>query len=168
MAVHYTEEFKAQAVKKAYSRTTETSLRSVAEKIGVGYSSLQKWIRQAKDNQLELNASTMSKEQRPQDWTKSQRFEAIVRSHDMTDEEQSKYCREQGIYPHHITQWKVEFLSDSAPKESRQKENINGLTKENRLLKQEVNRKDKALAEAAALLMLSKKCQAHWLEEKES
>jgi transposase len=48
-------------------------------------------------------------EKRPEDWTREQRFNAIVACHDLTEEKISAYCRTQGIYAHHIDQWKLDF-----------------------------------------------------------
>ena len=83
----------------------------------------------------------------------------------MKDEQVSSYCRENGIYPHHIIEWKSEFLSmkEITPAESRQEQKK--LKQEVKRLQKELNRKDRALSETAALLVLSKKCQAIWGEK---
>ena len=99
MAV-FSQEFKVQSVEKALSRNPEQSLKEIAINLGIGYSTLQKWIRLAKENQLERPESSMSKEKSPHDWNKAERFEAIVHCHPLTDEEASAYCREKGIYLH--------------------------------------------------------------------
>ncbi len=73
----FSQEFKLQSVKKALSRRPDQTLRCIAEELGVGYSTLQKWIRLAKDSKLEKPESTMTNEKSPKDWTKAQRLEAI-------------------------------------------------------------------------------------------
>ena len=161
----FSQEFKVQSVEKALSRNPGQSLKQIAMNLGVGYSTLQKWIRLAKDNQLERPESSMSKEKSPHDWDKADRFEAIAHCHHLTDDQVSAYCREQGIYPHHINTWKAEFLSDAQPAEPLSKQAQKKLKQENKRLQQELNRKDKALSETAALLVLSKKCQAIWGEK---
>lgn len=65
------------------------------------------------------------------------------------------------MYVHHLEQWKAEFIQSSganneAPMKVRQ------LTQQNQKLMREVKRKEKALAEAAALLVLQKKVQDFW------
>ncbi len=74
------------------------------------------------------------------------------------------WCRERGIFAHHLTSWKAAFCartkeSGSAPRELRT------LQDEIVKLKREAVRKDRALAEAAALLILQKKFRALWQNE---
>jgi len=72
-------------------------------------------------------------------------------------------CRERGIFLHHITQWKQDFITPSAVKAKAGKQTESKiLRKENKALKKELNRKDKALAETAALLVLQKKVNEIW------
>ncbi|WP_425356663.1 transposase [methane-oxidizing endosymbiont of Gigantopelta aegis] len=57
----FSQEFKVQSVEKALSRRPEQSLKQIAVTLGVGYSTLQKWIRLAKKNQLEKQSQTCQK-----------------------------------------------------------------------------------------------------------
>jgi putative transposase len=159
------QEFKVQSVEKALSRRPDQTLKNIADNLGVGYSTLQKWIRLAKNNKLEKPEKTMSTEKSPQDWDKTQRFEAIIHCHGLNDEQISSYCRKNGIYPHHLQAWKTEFLSDNQGSESLSRQEHKKLKQENKRLQKELNRKDKALSETAALLVLSKKCQVIWGEK---
>jgi len=103
----FTHEFKVQSVEKTLSRRRDQTVKNIADDLGVGCSTLQKWIRLAKDNKLENPGRNMSKERSPQDWNKPQRFEAVMDCHNISDEKISAYCRENGIYPHHLSQWKA-------------------------------------------------------------
>ena len=161
----FSQEFKVQSVEKALSRRPGQTLKSIADHLGVGYSTLQKWLRLAKNNQLERPENLMSKEKSPQDWNKTQRFEAIMHCHGLNDEQVSSYCRKNGIYLHHLKAWKAEFVSDQQGSESLSRQEQKKLRQENKRLQKELNRKDKALSETAALLVLSKKCQAIWGEK---
>jgi transposase len=74
-----------------------------------------------------------------------------------------KQCREQGLFPHHIKQWKQDFIDGSTVTTTASIRSDNKtLRQDNKALKKEVNRKDKALAETAALLVLQKKVNAIW------
>ncbi len=161
----FTQKFKVKSVEKALSRQPDQNLEDIAKDLGVGYSTLQKWIRLAKNNKLEKPEDIMLKERRPQDWNKAQRFDAILHCHSLDEKEISIYCRESGIYPHHINQWKTEFLSDIQSTSTQFMSEHKKLKQENKRLQKQLNRKDKALSETAALLVLSKKCQAIWGEE---
>lgn len=160
----FTQKFKVQSVEKALARDSAKTLNSIADDLGVGYSTLQKWIRLAKNNQLEKTENIMSIEQSPQDWSRAQRLEAIMHCTSLNEEQRSAYCRENGIYPHHLKAWKKDFLSDKQGLEAVSKQAQTKLKQEIKRLQKELNRKDRALSETAALLVLSKKCQAIWGE----
>ncbi len=75
----------------------------------------------------------------------------------------SAYCRAQGLYPHHIKQWQEDFMSETRlNNKATSRTALNELKRENNALKKELRRKDSALAETAALLVLQKKVNAIW------
>ncbi len=100
----YSQEFKVQSVKKALSKREGQTLNDIADDLRIGYSTLQRWIRLAKENKLENPETNMSTEKSPQSWTKVQRLEAIMDCHSLNDEQLSSFAcrRENGIYPHHV------------------------------------------------------------------
>jgi transposase len=105
-------------------------------------------------------------EKRPEDWTREQCFNAIVACHDLTEEKISAYCRTQVIYAHHIDQWKLDFLGgDNTQEPAHAQQKVRQLSQQNQKLKRDLTRKDKALAETAALLVLQKKVEDIWSEE---
>jgi hypothetical protein len=71
-------------VEKALSRRTDQTLNTIADDLRIGYSTHQRWIQLAKKNKLEKPETSMSKEKSPQNWTKSQRLEAIMDCHGLT------------------------------------------------------------------------------------
>lgn len=167
MSSKFTQSFKIQAVEKALMREEGESIEAIANALGVGFSTLQKWIRLSKDQDLELplheQLQAMNKEKRPQDWSLKERLSMVISCDALSEEDVSKLCREQGLYSHQVQQWKADFTNnktgDSSPK---QQADVKTLKNENRILKKELNRKDKALAETAALLVLQKKVNAIW------
>jgi len=58
----YSQEFKVQSVEKALSKRNEQTLNDIADDLHIGYSTLQRWIRLAKENKLENPETTMSTE----------------------------------------------------------------------------------------------------------
>ncbi len=160
----YNQEFKEQAVKKVFSKNSDKTVKDIANELAVGYSTLQKWVAKAKNNTLQNSAKSSENEKSPQSWTTEQRLEAISYCYQLTDEQISVYCRKSGIYPHHIKQWKSEIVSKNQDNKDNGKQELKRLKLENQRLQKELNRKDKALSETAALLVLSKKCQAIWGE----
>jgi hypothetical protein len=89
-----------------------------------------------------------------------------MQSSSLNGEPLNSFCREQGIFTHHLDAWKTDFIKESSQAETSIKSTSEKtLREENAQLKKELNRKEKALAEAAALLILQKKFQAFWEEK---
>jgi transposase-like protein len=77
----------------------------------------------------------------------------------------SEYCRRKGLYQEQIEQWKSAALSGFQQSRQRKQEKLRLRREDKKTIKnleRELKRKDKALAETAALLVLSKKCEAIW------
>jgi len=162
MSRRFTQEFKVQAVEKALSQCDDARLEDTARDLGVGYSTLQRWIALAKKHELETQqtGSKMTSEKRPQDWALEDRLNAIIECGRLDEPAINEYCRRKGLYPHHITQWKNNFAKGATTKA--EKSDTKQLKQEIKQLQKELNRKDKALAETAALLVLKKKADAIW------
>jgi transposase-like protein len=88
-------------------------------------------------------------------------LQALHESHGLTDEALNAWCRQRGLFAHQLAQWKSDFCTLASPRSgSDDKQTLRILKAENQRLERELNRKDKALAEAAALLILQKKVRA--------
>lgn len=152
---HFTHGFKEQAVQKALTRGSKT-MKTIAQELNVGYSTLERWIRDYK----EMNPDK-DKSQRPQDWTKEEQFQALMDTSAMDSEQRSRYCRGKGIFPHQLDAWRLKFTQpENIADATTNKAEIKTLKADNAALHKELRRKDKALAETAALLVLQKKFQA--------
>lgn len=170
MRTRHSQSFKMRAVEKALNRADGTTLTEIIDELGIGRSTLSKWVRDARNNELGkltgsgiLSSRKKKKEKRPQDWSLEERFEIVMACASMDDEEKSEHCRKQGVYPHHVNQWKLDFTSsNSANEKVTARQEMKNLKNENKELRKELNRKDKALAETAALLVLQKKVSAIW------
>lgn len=165
MRAKFTQSFKIQAVEKALNRANDVNLSDIADVLGVGYSTLNKWITQSKNQEFEhvSDSRTMATEKRPQDWSSEDKLNLIMQCASLEEGQINAQCREHGIYPHHLQQWQQDFISDNmANNKTTKPSEIKSLKKENKDLKRELRRKEKALAEAAALLILQKKVNAMW------
>ncbi len=166
----FTNSFKIQAVEKALNRSDGTPLKEIALSLGVGFSTLDRWIVKARNQEFEIASpdeiDKMTQEKRPQDWTLEERLNGVTACHSLDEQAFSEYCRTQGIYPHPIKQWKRDFVSgDVQNNKAVSRSEIKTLKHENQALKKELRRKEKALAETAALLVLKKKVHEIWGED---
>jgi hypothetical protein len=101
----------------------------------------------------------------PSGWCAVDKFAAVVETVSMNEAELSSYCRERGLYVEQINEWR-EACEQANDWERTQSKRLKDIRKadEKRIkeLEQDLKRKEKALAETAALLVLRKKAQAIW------
>ena len=103
----------------------------------------------------------------PENWNGENKLAVVIETAALNEEQLSEYCRRKGLYPEQIVRWKASAIAGNEASRPLTKAEMQALKKErkkNRRLEKELNRKDKALAEAAALLILQKKAQAIWGE----
>jgi transposase-like protein len=165
MKTKYSKAFVEQALVKVYSRGNCT-IQAVAEELNINHYTLKGWMRdQAKEHKKTAQASSGQK--RPQDWRVEEQLLALQESFSLTGDALNAWCRERGLFPHHLSSWKASFccIQKSGATATVSKVEERQLKDEIEKLKRELNRKEKALAEAAALLVLQKKFRALWEEE---
>ena len=159
MKTNYSEAFAEQALIKLLSRGKRT-IREVALELNVNYHTARNWVKKGSANKAVV---AQTKEKRPQDWSAVEQLQALNESHALTGEALQAWCRERGLFAHHLQSWKAAFCApakaapDTGP--------WRGLKDENEQLRRELVRKEKALSEAAALLILQKKFRALWEDE---
>jgi len=156
----YSEAFVEQALVKAFSRG-DRSVQSVADELNVSYTALKRWM---KGKSLEKISISVPKEKRPQDWSAEEQLVALHESHGLSGEALSAWCRGKGLFGHHLVSWKEAFCAEGKGTAAGGRE-FRTLKDDYEKLKRELVRKEKALAEAAALLILQKKFRALWEDE---
>ena len=92
-------------------------------------------------------------------WTAEAKLKAIVETAGLAEDELGLYLRREGVYSHQITAWRAEVLTHLAPRPTPKKDARDETIRQ---LEREIVRKDKALAEASALLILQKKVDLIW------
>jgi transposase-like protein len=171
MSVKYSESFKKQAIQKALRRGPGVTLESLCKEWGVSRSALTYWLKHSKAQTLmkardDNESSTIEK--RPQDWSADEKLALLIACGTLDETGISEACREKGIYPYHLDQWKSELVENlSGDNEINSHAETKHLKNENRELRKALRRKEKALAEAAALLILQKKVNAIWGEDED-
>ena len=116
---------------------------------------MDRWRDQAK-HQKGLSATTKYKN--ADKWSSQDKFMVVLETANLTEIEFSEYCREKGVYPEQVKEWKEACINanDNARKKGTQAgKELRAERKEKEKLEKELARKEKALAEAAALLVLS-------------
>lgn len=160
--------FKQATVAAALNRPGDVSLKQCAKERGIGYSTLQNWLRLVRKGKLgEASSATSPRERRPVDWTTDEKWQAVWDCAGKDETAKATYCRERGVFKHHLEQWKQELMSTSQSNDQTLRNEMRALKEENKQLKRELARKEKALAEAAALITLRKKLATLWAQDEE-
>ena len=89
-------------------------------------------------------------------WSSQDKFTVVLETANLSEIEFSEYCRQKGIYPEQVREWKEACINAN----DNVKENNTRANKELREIEKDLARKEKALAETAALLVLRKKANA--------
>ncbi len=162
MSKHYNDEFKASMIEKMLS-PNETPVSVLSKETGVSEATLYKW---RLDYQTQGH-TVPQKRINTRHWSSANKLAAVIESAAYNEAELGEYCRCKGLYKEQIKEWKLAALSGYERTEQldkiKQKSRQSDLKKIN-ALKQDLARKEKALAETAALLVLSKKWEAIWGE----
>lgn len=133
------------------------TVAALSRETGVSEASLYNWKKQFRAKGFIVPKKSTHADQ----WDAKAKLAAIIQTAAMNEAERSQYCREYGLYPEQIDEWRDAFESADMGTPASKAE-LAAERKKSRALEKELHRKEKALAEAAALLTLSKKAQAIW------
>ena len=142
------------------------SVRDVADELNMSTGTLRKWWGQS--NRVDPAAASKAElpGELPADaWSAGQRLLALQQTHGMSGPELHAWCREKGLFEHQLIAWREAFCTAAAPESRESRLALRELQTRYEGLQRELHRKEKALAEAAALLVLQKKFQALWQDE---
>jgi transposase-like protein len=141
----------------------------ISQELGIHQATLYNWRKSWRLQGEVVPAS----EKDPEGWTAADKFTVVLESAGFNATELSAYCRERGLFPEQVDRWRqtaqdananaVLTMAEQRDLEKRHQQD----QKEIKQLKQDLRRKEKALAEAAALLIAAKKIQAFWGEDGE-
>lgn len=163
----YSAKFKSKALRQLLP-PDNLSIKELSEKEGIPQGTLYTW------RVKELSRGVvMSKEKSAsaEGWSAEQKLAVVVETYSMNAAELSEYCRSKGLYPDQVKSWKKSCLSGysaSSKVKRAETEQAKKSKKRIRSLEKELHRKEKALAETAALLTLGKKYDALWADKEES
>lgn len=162
---HYTQEYKQSVVSKMMPpKNMKVSL--LAEETGISEQTLYSWRKKASKEGLIVPGNGKNSEK----WSSQDKFAVVLETASMNEAELSEYCRKKGLYPEQLADWKQGCMQANASAQETVKKNREQTKKDKKRIKKlesELRRKEKALAEAAALLVLQKKVQELWEENED-
>lgn len=155
----HSDEFKDAIRLKILNRNGK-SMHEVCEDEGVKYSTAFNWVHGR------VKTGDMKKQKSVGKYSAEQKLKILIDTGALSEAELGVYLRAQGLFSAQLVEWKKEILvSMAGPKKS----NLKKDTRDQKIKALEKNllRKDKALAEASALLILQKKVNLIWGESDE-
>ena len=151
----YSEAFKSKMVQRMLGPNAK-SANSLAEESGIHQPTLSRWLRDAR------MLSTMTFPKKTTKWTSAEKLRVVLAASQVKDDELGALLRREGTHEHLLNQWRrtiLAALDDDAVKKPR---GLSPEAKELAVVQRDLLRKDKALAEVSALLVLKKKANAIW------
>jgi len=155
----YPAKIKASVLAKALAPNAPSRVE-LAKEFNIPYATIYSWTTGMLDKK---SVKQGNEPQRPQDKSAQDKLQAVIETLDKTETERSAYCRQHGIYINHLDDWKKQILDSlGVANTKKQKADHLQILNEIKELKRDLQRKDKALAEVSALLILKKKADLLW------
>lgn len=158
--MNYSPEFKEAMLRRMLPPNNE-SIKKIAKEEGLSEQTLRNWRDKARKEGYAAPGTDAS----PDDWSTQDKFLIVVETASLNESELAEYARKKGLYVEQIKAWKDACMNANggiAKEAARLNRELKDSQKERKKLEKELLRKEKALAEAAALLVLSKKANAIW------
>ena len=164
--IPHPQEFREQALRKLRERGPRTQ-QSIADELNISLATLKGWLtaQSAAARGLPHGAIPLPGDLPAQQWSPAERLQALNESHGLTGPALHAWCREKGLFEHQLQAWCEAFCAGAEPTVREGRAALRELQAKHDQLQRDMRRKDKALAEAAALLVLQKKFQALWADE---
>jgi transposase-like protein len=148
----YSVEFKKAVVEKLLNRGTRP-VTKILEEVGISSPTLYLWKADF------ANISSMkNKQERPQDRSPEEKLNALIAFENLPLDRRGEFLRKQGLHEEHLRAWRKQIEAALQPV-NKQAERFERAADRRKIieLEKDLKRKDKALAETAALLILKKK-----------
>ncbi|ACL22456.1 transposase IS3/IS911 family protein [Desulfitobacterium hafniense DCB-2] len=156
----YSEEFKHSIMLKMMPPQNQ-SVSAIARETGLSEATLHVWRRQARAKGMAVPGG----EQEVERWSTQDKFLIVMETALLSEVEMAEYCRGKGLYVEQVQAWRDACMQANggvAQEASRLQKDLLEREREIKKLEQELRRKESALAETAALLVLRKKANAIW------
>lgn len=162
----YTEGFKARMIERM-AGPEQISATALCREVGVPQSTLSRWLLQRPSRKV--GSMTDRKRSGGGNRTAQEKLRLVLEASQLRDEELGEFLRREGVHEAQLEKW-IETATQAATTalsstQSRKSKKMSPEAKRIRELEKDLRRKEKALAELAALLTLKKKLDALWGDE---
>lgn len=163
--IPYTATFRNRMVAKLVGPHA-MSATALGVETGLAQATLSRWLKEASKvgGPMPRKDDKVDRKQ-PQEWTPEEKLQIVLEAAGLSEGELGVFLRSKGIHEALLAEWKDQALAGLRGTEAASKLQTTRESREMRELRRELKRKDKALAETAALIVLKKKTQAIWGDE---
>jgi len=172
--MQYSDMFKNAMIQRMTGSDAITAT-ALSSEVDVPQATLSKWLRMAgvdssygfPNGASEYTRMTKIRQSRaPNDWSAEDKLSVVIEASSIDEGDLGAFLRSKGLHQAHLEQWRLQILDGLQNGSSKKKQKRKSQAEKRiRNLEKELNRKDKALAETAALLVLKKKAQEIWGDE---
>ena len=157
----YPKELKQKVLSRMMAPGNER-VSALAREFNVTEATLYSWRRSA----LDAGVAAPGDGRNAQQWSSAAKFAVVLETATLSEAELGEYCRGRGLFAEQVRAWREVCEEDFEPAAAGSKASSAKADRERiRELERDLGRKDRALAEAAALLILRKKAAAIWGED---
>ena len=151
------------------------SANALSQEVGVSQVALSRWLREVGSVRGMTQSSGKTRKNKTT-WTGAEKLRIVTEATGLSESDLGALLRREGLHEAQLAEWRLvaesaaeaalggEMARGRAPKPTSEAIQTAARIKE---LEREIRRKDKALAETAALLVLKKKVQEIWGESSE-
>ena len=157
----YSAQFRNSILKKMMPPENR-SAADLATEYGITISTIYNWKARMNNGTLQVDDGAQSNRSRQL----GEKFSLLLESKGLSDDKLGSWLRENGLHSEHLTVWEQEVRDFMTKGEQEAREQLRELKKEFKKNQKELDRKDKALAEMAAIIALQKKT-ARLLQDEE-
>jgi transposase len=156
----FSEEFKYSIIVQMMPPENR-SIGEIARETGLSEATLYLWRKQARAKGLAVPSGEIESER----WSAQDKFLIVMETAQLSEIELAEYCRSKGLFVEQVLAWKDNCMQANGgvtQQLSHLQQEIRQKNHDVKKLEKELRRKDAALAETAALLVLRKKANAIW------
>ena len=158
----YSNEFKSKMVTKLLS-PGGPSFTVLSEETGVHHVTLRHWVK------AYANGRSMTKKSKSSKFSPEEKFQILMETASLKENELGDFLRKKGLHSSQLEEWKQEAFSGmkSTPGRPKKDSEVVELKNKEKRLEKELHRKDRALAEMSARIILLKKSRLIWGDAEE-
>jgi len=157
----YSDGFKARMVRRM-AGAEGISANALSREVGILQPTLSRWLRDARSVDGMNDRKKDARRPKSKAWSAEEKLRVLGEAARLSDDELGPFLRREGVHEATLREWREAAAAGLASANGTRRNKKSPEAKRVKELERELRRKEKALAELAALITLQKKVQAIW------